>query len=137
MPLLEGTRIGVYEILSLIGKGGMGEVYRARDPRLNREVAVKVLSESLLTEERALLRFEQEAKTLASLSHPNILTIHDIVTQDGSLFVVMELLNGETLRERLKRGAIPWLDSLRIGIAIAEGLAVAHSNGIIHRDLKP
>jgi eukaryotic-like serine/threonine-protein kinase len=137
MPLLEGARIGVYEILSLIGKGGMGEVYRARDPRLNREVAVKVLSESLLTEERALLRFEQEAKTLASLSHPNILTIHDIVTQDGSLFVVMELLNGETLRERLKRGAIPWLDSLRVGIAIAEGLAVAHSNGIIHRDLKP
>ena len=137
MPLLEGSKVGVYEILSLIGKGGMGEVYRALDPRLDREVAVKVLSESQLQEEQSFLRFEQEAKTLASLSHPNILTIHDIVTEQGSMFIVMEFLKGESLRDRLKQGAIPWKESLQIGIAIVEGLAAAHSRGIIHRDLKP
>jgi len=102
MSLLEGAKVGAYEILSLIGKGGMGEVYRAYDPRLNREVAIKVLSESLLKQQSALLRFEQEAKVLASMSHPNILTVHDIVIDQRSLFVVMELLKGETLRERLK-----------------------------------
>ncbi len=112
MPLLEGSKVGVYEILSLIGKGGMGEVYRALDPRLDREVAVKVLSESQLQEEQSFLRFEQEAKTLASLSHPNILTIHDIVTEQGSMFIVMEFLKGESLRDRLKQGAIPWKESL-------------------------
>ncbi len=137
MSLSEGARVGVYEILSLIGKGGMGEVYRARDPRLDRDVAIKALAESLLQEEEALLRFEQEAKALASLSHPNILTVHDIVIEGKSFFVVMELLKGETLRDRLKRETIPWKQGLPIGIAIAEGLAAAHSSGIIHRDLKP
>jgi len=137
MSLSEGARVGVYEILALIGKGGMGEVYRARDPRLDREVAIKALSDSLLQEEPALLRFEQEAKVLASLSHPNILTVHDIVIEGKSFFVVMELLKGETLRDRLKREAIFWKEALPIGIAIAEGLAAAHSSGIIHRDLKP
>ncbi len=137
MPLSEGTQVGVYEILSLIGKGGMGEVYRAHDPRLDREVAIKALTESLLQEDEALLRFEQEAKALASLSHPNILTVHDIVIEGRSFFVVMELLKGETLRDRLKREKIPWKESLPIAMAIGEGLAAAHSRGIIHRDLKP
>lgn len=137
MSLPEGTRVGAYEIKSLIGKGGMGEVYRAMDPRLDREVAIKVLFEHLLREGDALLRFEREAKVLAALSHPHILTVHDVVSEHGSLFVVMELLEGETLRERISRSAVPWKEAAEIGIAIAEGLAAAHSRGIIHRDLKP
>src|SRR4026208_2597050 len=126
MSLQTGTKVGVYEILSLIGKGGMGEVYCARDPRLDRDVAIKVLTESLVKEPQALLRFEQEAKALASLSHPNILVVHDVVTEAGSLFVVMELLKGETLRERMKRGGIPWAEALQIAIPIAQAIAAAH-----------
>lgn len=137
MPLSQGTKIGAYEILSLLGKGGMGEVYRAWDPRLHREIAIKVLSEPLLQKKEALARFEQEAKALASLTHANILTIYDIVTQHDVLFVVTELLKGETLRDRLKSGTTGWTEAVRIGIGIAEGLSAAHSNGIIHRDLKP
>jgi len=137
MSLQEGKKVGVYEIVSLIGKGGMGEVYRARDPRLDRDVAIKVLSEPLMEQSQALLRFEQEAKVLASLSHPNILTVHDVVREQGSLYVVMELLKGETLRELLARGEVGWTRALQIATAITDGVAAAHFHGIIHRDLKP
>lgn len=136
MSLPEGTSVGAYRILSLIGKGGMGEVYRAMDPRLDREVAIKALSEPLLQEEQALSRFELEAKVLASLTHPNILTVYDVVTENNTLFVVMELLKGETLRARLERGPATWEECVRIGVEIGEGLVAAHSRGIIHRDLK-
>src|SRR5437773_9814697 len=114
MSLAQGTKIGAYEIQSLIGSGGMGEVYRARDPRLDREVAIKVLSERFVREEDALLRFEREAKTLAALSHPHILTVHDIVVDSGSLFLVMELLEGETLRQRISREKPDWKESVQI-----------------------
>jgi serine/threonine protein kinase/Tfp pilus assembly protein PilF len=137
MSLQPGTRVGAYEIISLIGKGGMGEVFRARDPRLDRDVAIKVLAESLVGDDQAVKRFGQEAKVLASLSHPNILTIYDIVIDQGDLFVVMELLRGETLRERMNRIKIEWPQAVQIAIPITEGIAVAHSHGIIHRDLKP
>lgn len=137
MILSRGIRLQAYQILSPLGSGGMGEVYRARDTRLDRDVAIKVLSEPFARQEEALFRFEREAKALAALSHPNILTIHDIATDQGLLFVVMELLEGETVRDRIKRSAIFWKETLRIGIAITDGLSAAHSRGIIHRDLKP
>src|SRR5262249_18636869 len=132
-----GTRLGHYEILGSLGAGGMGEVYRARDRRLGREVALKVLPTRLATEAGAQRRFEREARALASLSHPNVLTLFDFGTDDGVPFAVMELLEGETLRQRITRGTIPLDEALEIGIAVAEGVAAAHSKGVIHRDLKP
>ncbi|MCH7994910.1 MAG: protein kinase, partial [Planctomycetes bacterium] len=132
-----GTRIGPYEILAPIGAGGMGEVFRARDTRLDRDVAVKVLPTRLQLDPDSLARFEREAKAIAALSHPNILTIHDFGSQDDVTYLVMDLLEGETLRERLRRSAIPWRKTVEIGIGIADGLAAAHEKGIIHRDLKP
>ncbi|MCH8147134.1 MAG: protein kinase [Planctomycetes bacterium] len=132
-----GTRIGPYEILAPIGAGGMGEVFRARDTRLDRDVAVKVLPERLHRDPDSLARFEREAKAIAALSHPNILTIHDYGTHNRVSYLVMDLLEGETLRERLHRSAIPWRKTVEIGIGIADGLSAAHEKGIIHRDLKP
>jgi RNA polymerase sigma-70 factor (ECF subfamily) len=126
-----------YEILAPLGAGGMGEVYRARDPRLDRDVAIKVLPKQLATEPEALTRFEREAKLLAAFSHPNLVTIFDVGTDRGICFAVMELLTGQTLREHLNRGALPLARVLEIGTAVAEGLAAAHAHGVIHRDLKP
>jgi len=132
-----GTQLGPYKILSPLGKGGMGEVYRAKDTRLGREVAIKVLPESLSGDASALARFEREAKVLAALSHPNILTIFDVGLKNGASFVVMELLPGETLRSRIVERRPHWLHAVQMGIEIADGLSAAHSRGIIHRDLKP
>src|SRR6516164_9056865 len=115
----------------------MGEVYRAKDTRLDREVAVKVLPEQFAKDPDRLARFEREAKVVAALSHPNILAIHDYGTGQDCSFAVMELLEGETLRERLAQATLPWRKAVEIGIAIADGLAAAHAKGIIHRDLKP
>ena len=137
MILTPGTRLGSYEILAPIGAGGMGEVYRARDLRLDRDVAIKVLPEQFAKDADALLRFEREAKAVAALSHSNILAIHDIGDVKGVHFAVMELLEGQTIRERLRQSVIPWRKAGEIGLAVAEALAVAHAKGIIHRDIKP
>src|SRR5690348_12878598 len=123
MPLSSGTRLGPYEIVSPLGAGGMGEVYRARDQRLERDVAIKVLPDHLAQDAEALTRFEREAKAVAALSHPNILAIHDFGKEQGISFAVMELLEGETLRVRLARAALSWREAVEIGIAISEGLA--------------
>src|SRR5437899_2849524 len=137
MALKPGTILGQYEIRSPLGAGGMGEVYRARDSRLDRDVAVKVLPESLLEDGEALARFEREAKAVAALSHPNILAIHDFGRERGIAYAVMELLEGETLRERIDAGAVPQRKALEYALQIAQGLAAAHDRGIVHRDLKP
>jgi len=137
VSLVAGTRLGPYEILSPLGTGGMGEVYKARDSRLDRDVAIKVLPESLLSDGEALARFEREAKAVAALSHPNILAIHDFGRERGIAYAVMELLEGETLHERLDAGAIPQRKALEYALQIAQGLAAAHEKGIVHRDLKP
>src|SRR5262245_60157318 len=133
-----GTRLGDrYEILSAVGSGGMGVVYRARDQRLGRDVAVKILPSNLAQNPAALARFEREAKALAALSHPNILSIHDFGTDNGVSYAVMELLKGQTLCSYLKSDRPALQRSLSIAIAMADGLAAAHSGGVIHRDLKP
>ena len=137
MPLTSGARLGPYVILSPLGAGGMGEVYRARDQRLERDVAIKVLPEHLAQDPEALTRFEREAKAVAALSHPNILAIHDFGNEQGLSFAVMELLEGETLRGRLTQSPLPWRKAVEVGVAVADGLSAAHSKGIIHRDLKP
>jgi serine/threonine protein kinase len=135
--LAASTQLGPYVIVAPIGAGGMGEVYRARDTRLGREVAVKVLPEAFANNCDRQARFEREARAVASLSHPNILAIHDYGTQGAVTYAVMELLEGETLRTRLAKGPLPWREAVEIGAAIADGLAAAHAKGIIHRDLKP
>src|SRR5262245_45211389 len=137
MRLHAGMKLAHYEILAPLGAGGMGEVYRARDARLDRDVAIKVLPERLAGSAEALVRFEREAKALAALSHANLVAIFDVGTDQGISFAVMELLTGETLRERLGRGALPLARVLEIGVAVADGLAAAHARGVIHRDLKP
>src|ERR1022692_3484769 len=137
MNLTSGARLGPYEIVSPLGAGGMGEVYRARDPRLKREVAIKVLPQAFSLDADRLHRFEQEALATAALNHPNILAVFDIGTNEGSPWVVSELLEGETLRERLRSGAIAVRKTLDYALQIAHGLAAAHEKGIIHRDLKP
>src|SRR6186713_1105595 len=137
MSLTPGTRLGSYDIVSAIGAGGMGEVYRAHDSRLNRDVAIKILSAALARDPDALARFEREAKSVAKLSHPNILAIHD-VGRDGDLsFVVTELIDGETLRARLANGPLPVRRGVAYAHQIARGIAAAHAGGIVHRDLKP
>ena len=137
MNLTPGTKLGPYEIVSLLGAGGMGEVYRARDSRLRRDVAIKVLPQALSLDVDRMRRFEQEALATAALNHPNILAVFDIGTSEGSPYVVSELLEGETLRERLRSGAIATRKTLDYAMQIAHGLAAAHEKGIIHRDLKP
>jgi eukaryotic-like serine/threonine-protein kinase len=137
MALTPGSKLGPYEIQSPLGAGGMGEVCRARDTRLGRDVAVKILPKALSLDADRLRRFEQEALATAALNHPNILAIFDIGTSDGSPYVVSELLEGETLRDRLRTGPIPMRKALDHALQIAHGLAAAHEKGIIHRDLKP
>jgi eukaryotic-like serine/threonine-protein kinase len=137
MALASGTKLGPYEIQSALGAGGMGEVYRARDTRLERDVAVKILPESFAGDRERLRRFEQEARAVAALNHPNILAIHDIGEQGGAPYLVSELLEGESLREVLDRGALPVRKAVEYGVQIAHGLAAAHEKGIVHRDLKP
>jgi serine/threonine protein kinase len=135
--LTPGARLGPYEVISPLGAGGMGEVYRARDTRLGRDVAIKVLPESLSADPAALARFQREASAVATLSHPNILAIHDVGDEHGTVYAVMELLEGETLRSRLESGAIPGRKASEYALQIAQGLAAAHEKGIVHRDLKP
>jgi serine/threonine protein kinase len=137
MPLSSGTRLGPYEIIAPLGAGGMGEVYRARDSRLGREVAIKVLHANVSLDADRLRRFEQEARAAAALNHPNILAVFDIGDRDGSPYIVSELLEGETLREQLLSGALPVRRALDIAVQVAQGLAAAHDKGIVHRDLKP
>ncbi len=137
MSLASGTKLGPYEILAPIGAGGMGEVYKARDSRLDRIVAIKILSGSFIVDADRLRRFEQEARTVAALNHPNILGIHDIGNYDGSPYLVSEFLEGKTLREKLEDGPLPLRRASEYALGIAHGLAAAHEKGIIHRDLKP
>ena len=137
MPLTPGTRLGVYEVLAPLGAGGMGEVYRARDSRLGREVAIKVLPQHLSANPEVRARFEREAKTVSSLNHPHICTLFDVGREGDTDFLVMELVEGETLAQRLTRGALPTRDVLRIGAEIAEALERAHQVDVVHRDLKP
>ena len=134
MTLAPGTRLAPYEILSPLGAGGMGEVWKAKDTRLGRLVAVKVLPEHLA---RNSERFEREAKAVAALNHPNILGIHDFATQGDTTYVVMELLEGESLRTRLEQGPLAPRKATDLAIQMAQGLAVAHEKGVVHRDLKP
>jgi eukaryotic-like serine/threonine-protein kinase len=137
VALTTATKLGPYDLLSLLGAGGMGEVYRGRDARLNREVAIKVLPSSYSSDPERLYRFEQEARAAAALNHPNILSVYDIGRQDGSPYIVSELLEGETLRDRLRSGPLPVRKAVDYAIQIAHGLAAAHEKGIVHRDLKP
>src|SRR6266566_847936 len=137
MPLTSGTRLGPYEILVAIGEGGMGQVYRARDTRLNRDVALKVLPDSFANDADRLARFTREAQTLASLNHPNIAHIHGLEESGGVRALVMELIEGDDLSQRIARGAIPLDEALPIAKQIANALEAAHEQGIIHRDLKP
>ncbi len=137
MPLQPGTTLGPYEILSSIGAGGMGEVYKARDTRLDRTVAIKVLPEHVASDPDLKQRFEREAKTISSLNHPHICTLHDIGAQDGIDFLVIEYLEGDTLAQRLEKAALPLDQALKVAIEIADALDKAHWQGITHRDLKP
>src|SRR3974377_38805 len=137
MPLTAGTKLGQYEIRAPLGAGGMGEVYRAHDTRLDREVAIKVLPESLTSDPDRLRRFEQEARAAAALNHPNILAVHHMATHYGLSYMVTELLDGETLRDRLRHGPIPLRKAIEYGVQIAHGLAAAHAPGIVSRDLQP
>jgi serine/threonine protein kinase len=137
MPLTAGAKLDGYEVLGLLGAGGMGEVYRARDPVLRREVAIKVLPSFVSQDPDRLRRFEQEAQAAAALNHPNILAVHRFGTFEGAPYLVSELLEGETLRQQLERGPLPVRKAIDYGVQIAHGLAAAHDKGIVHRDLKP
>ena len=137
MSLSPGTRLAQYEVTSPLGSGGMGEVYKARDLRLHRDVAIKVMAPHVAADPAMRGRFETEARAVAALSHPSIRSIHELAIADGVPFAVMELLEGETLRQRLERGPLAWRDAVTAAAAIADGLAVAHAKGIVHRDLKP
>src|SRR6266508_3256781 len=137
MGLPPGTKLGPYQVLAPLGAGGMGEVYKARDTRLERTVAIKVLPQQLSLSPEVRQRFEREAKTISQLSHPHICAIYDVGNQDGVEYLVMEYLEGETLAERLVKGSLPLEQTLRFGIEIADALDKAHRQGIVHRDLKP
>src|ERR1700688_2795368 len=136
MTLIAGTNLGPYKIQSAVGAGGMGEVYRAHDSRLDRTVAIKVLPASFSADHERMQRFAQEARAAAALNHPNILSIFDIGEEHGSPYVVSELLEGETLRERLRSGALSSRKAIDYGLQVARGLAAAHEKGVVHRDLK-
>ena len=137
MMLVAGTKLGPYEVQSPLGAGGMGEVYRARDTRLGRDVAIKILPEHLSRDPLRKQRFEREAKTISSLNHPYICTLYDVGQQDGVDFLVMECVEGETLSKRLGKGPLPLEQVLKFGAQIADALDKAHRAGIVHRDLKP
>src|SRR5208282_4442616 len=137
VTLTSRTKLGDYAVKSLLGSGGMGEVYRARDSRLGRDVAIKVLPSFLSTDSERLRRFEQEARAAAALNHPNILAVYQMGTYEGAPYLVSELLLGETLREQIKRGRLSVRKAIDYGVQIARGLAAAHEKGIVHRDLKP
>jgi len=137
MVLAAGSKLAQYEIVSAVGSGGMGVVYRARDTRLNREVALKVMAPHIASDPVMRTRFETEARAVASLTHPGILSIYELAVAEGVPFAVMELLEGRNLRERIGAGPLPWREAVDVGAAIADGLAAAHAKGIVHRDLKP
>jgi eukaryotic-like serine/threonine-protein kinase len=137
MALAIGTRLGAYEITGRIGAGGMGEVYRALDTKLGRDVAIKTLPSTLAKDRDRLARFDREAKLLAALNHAHIASVYSLDEQDGTLYLAMELVEGETLEEKLKNGALPTEDALRLALQIAEALEAAHEKGVVHRDLKP
>ena len=137
MALTPGTRLGVYEVIASIGEGGMGQVFRARDTKLDRDVAIKILPEAFAHDADRLARFQREAKTLASLNHPNIAAIHGLEESGGVTALVMELVEGDDLSQRIAQGPIPLDEALPIAKQIAEALEAAHEQGIIHRDLKP
>src|SRR6202522_4189938 len=137
MTLTPGTKLGPYEIQSLLGAGGMGEVYRARDTRLGRDVAIKVLPAHLCSDPDLRQRMEREAKAISSLNHPHICTLHDVGSQDGMDFLVMEHLEGETLAQRMRKGPLPTDLVVKVGREIADALDKAHRSDIVHRDLKP
>ena len=137
MALISGTKLGPYEITAPLGAGGMGEVYRARDSRLGRDVAIKVLPSHLCSNPELKARFEREARTISSLNHPHICHLYDIGSQEGTEFLVMEYLEGEALDHRLLKGPLPLKQTLEYGVQICEALEKAHFAGIVHRDLKP
>src|SRR5450631_3500399 len=137
MSLTSGARVGPYEVISPAGAGGMGEVYRARDTRLDRTVAIKILPAHLSDNPEARQRFDREARAISSLNHPNICTLYDVGHQDGMDYIVMEFLEGETLAARLAKGPLPTEQLLRFSMEIADALDKAHRQGIVHRDLKP
>ena len=137
MALTAGTTLGPYEIQAPLGAGGMGEVYKARDTRLDRTVAIKVLPEHVAADPDLKQRFEREARTVAALNHPHICTLHDIGTQDGVDFLVMEYLDGETLEARVARGPLPLSEAVQQALAILSTLEAVHQRGLMHRDLKP
>src|SRR5215471_1868277 len=137
MALVAGTRLGPYEIVSPLGAGGMGEVYKANDTRLGRDVAIKVLPQHLSSTPELKARFEREARSVSQLNHPNICVLHDIGREGDQDYLVMELVEGETLEQRLARGPIPLPELLKIGTEVSSALDKAHRAGIIHRDLKP
>jgi serine/threonine protein kinase len=137
MPLAAGDKLGPYEILAPLGAGAMGEVYRARDTRLGREVALKILPAEVAGDSSRRQRFEQEARAVAALNHPNIVAVYDVAFEDRAAFIVSELVQGETLRAVIQRGPAPWRKALDIAVQTADGLAAAHAAHIAHRDLKP
>jgi serine/threonine protein kinase len=137
MPLEPGTKLGPYKVLAQAGAGGMGEVYKAADTRLNRTVAIKVLPAHFCEDAEMKQRFDREAQTIAALNHPHICTLYDVGQQEGTEFLVMEFLEGETLAARIARGPLPLGEALKVGIEIADALEKAHGQGVTHRDLKP
>ena len=137
MSLAPGTKLGPYEIVSPLGVGGMGEVYRARNTRLGRDVAVKILPKEMSADPARKQRFEREAKTISGLNHPNICVLYDVGSQDGVDYLVMEFVEGETLTKRLEKGPLPLEQVLKYGAQIADALDKAHRQGVVHRDLKP
>src|SRR5947209_12048416 len=137
MALTAGAKLGPYEIVSPLGVGGMGEVYRARDTRLERTVAIKILPPHLSEDPMLRQRFEREAKAISRLNHPHICVLHDVGNQDGTAYLVMECVEGETLAKRLEKGPLPLEQVLKYGMQIADALDKAHRSGVVHRDLKP
>src|SRR5205823_9574161 len=137
MRLTPGTHLGTYEIVAPLGAGGMGEVYQARDTRLGREVALKLLPADVASEPDRLARFEREARTVAALNHPNIVVLYSVEDEDGVRFLTMELVEGQSLDKQVAPGGLPIAQVLEFGIALSDALATAHDKGVVHRDLKP